>query len=318
VNECTEYLWDRSGPPDADLVALEAALSPLRFRAVPLKLPVLTRAEPPPPVMAAPWRPRRAFATAASVALALIGASLGHRAASGWEVERAAGPGGVPAAQVLTAGRWLDTTGASRLRIAVGEIGHVTVEPGSRVRIRDTRGSRHILELAHGTLDAVIVAPPRLFIVDGPGVRAVDLGCAYTLSLDERGAGMLRVRQGFVELERESLSSIVPRGARCATLAARGPGLPYCDDADPALANLARASDSGGLDDATLERGLAAARSHDALTLWHLLPRIDEVRRGLVISRLAELAEPPPGVTRDAVQKLDPGALRAWWDSLSF
>ena len=78
----------------------------------------------------------------------------------------------------------------------------------------------------------------------------------------------------------------------------------------------------GGLDFATaaersddvvvLKQLLAEARVRDTLTLWHLLYRTEERERVLVYERLAELAPPPLGVTREGVLQLDEEMLRLW------
>ena len=45
-------------------------------------------------------------------------------------------------------------------------------------------------------MHAVIDAPPRYFLVETASAIAVDLGCIYTLSADERGNGEERQQRG--------------------------------------------------------------------------------------------------------------------------
>jgi hypothetical protein len=52
------------------------------------------------------------------------------------------------------------------------------------------------------------------------------------------------------------------------------------------------------------------------LTLWHLLSRGTADERARVYDRLAALAPPPRGVTREAVLAGQRPALDQWWDSL--
>ena len=67
-----------------------------------------------------------------------------------------------------------------------------------------------------------------------------------------------------------------------------------------------------------LDRVLASARPRDALTLWHLLQRVDGAARDRVYDRLAQVVPPPPGVTREGVRAGNQRMLEQWWDSLGF
>jgi hypothetical protein len=58
------------------------------------------------------------------------------------------------------------------------------------------------------------------------------------------------------------------------------------------------------------------SRSQDTLTLWHLLPRVNEDERVLVYEKMEGFAAPPAGVTRDGVLKLDQNMLEIWRISL--
>ena len=56
---------------------------------------------------------------------------------------------------------------------------------------------------------------------------------------------------------------------------------------------------------------LTTARPRDALTLGHLLRRGSAEERGRVFDRMAAIAPPPEGVTRDAVLSGDRQAIVA-------
>jgi hypothetical protein len=145
---------------------------------------------------------------------------------------------------------------------------------------------------------------------------AVDLGCAYTLEVDDSGWGRLRVTFGWVSFEREGRESIVPAGASCETRPGVGPGTPYFEEASEALRDALAKLDfeGGGADELALV--LAGARERDTLTLWHLLFRVAPADRGRVYDRLAALAPPPPGVTRAGVLRPDTGTLDRWREDL--
>jgi anti-sigma factor RsiW len=207
----------------------------------------------------------------------------------------------VAASAAIRVGQWLETDATSRARLEVGAIGEVRVEPNSRVRVLGTATTDHRLELARGTLRAVIWAPPRLFFVETPSATAIDLGCAYELSVDDAGAGVLRVTSGFVALEHGGREAIVPAGMMCLTRRGVGPGTPFNVGASPELrAALERFDFENGREPA-LDEALHLASAEDAATLWHLIDRAPPSRRGVVVDRLAAHHPLPEGVTRDGL-----------------
>ena len=238
-----------------------------------------------------------------------------------WEVARLVGAPMIGSSRIgqtgqLGVGQWLETDSASRARITVASIGQVEIDPNTRVRLLETRATEHRLELARGRMSAHIWAPPRLFFVDTPSAVAADLGCAYTLEVDETGGSLLRVTAGWVALQLRERESVVPAGAACATRPGIGPGTPYFEDASPtfraALTKLDFEGAGGTGDNSVLKGLLAESRARDTLTLWHLLYRVNANDRVLVYEKLSTLAPPPQGVTREGVLQLDETMLRLW------
>jgi predicted anti-sigma-YlaC factor YlaD len=220
----------------------------------------------------------------------------------------------------LSVGEWLVTDESSRAKINVGEIGYVQVDPGSRMRLVEAKADEHRLALARGKMQAFIWAPPGKFYVDTPSAVAVDLGCAYTLEVDDDGQGLLNVIAGWVAFEWKGRESFVPAMAMCVTRPRLGPGTPYFNDAPEdfqnALAIFDVAESGSEARSNALQTALARSRKRDALTLWHLLARADGDDRLRVYNRLAELIPPPPQVTPDAVMRGDDDALDLWWEKL--
>ena len=316
-----DYLWDGSGKPDADVERLESALH--KFRG---PLPALR----PQPSRAANERRSFAgivipFATAATV-LILVGAAGWYSAGAGrtgYGVAAAAGAPRIAGNAIAQHGRlrpgdWLETDDASRATIEVGAIGRVEVDRNTRLKLVGARAGEHRLSLASGRIEATIWAPPRFFFVETPSAVAVDLGCAYTLDVDPDGAGLLRVRHGWVGFEHEGRESFIPQNAMCRTRPGVGPGTPYYENAAPPLIDALAAFDFGDPVSrrAALEVALAEARSQDALSLWHLLTRVDRTDSARVFDRLAALVPPPAGVTRAGIARRDRRMLDQWWNTL--
>ena len=263
---------------------------------------------------------RRALVLAAAAVLLVVVARfvIPRR---GWVIEREAGRPLVAAQPLAAAGRvrvgeWIVTDDSSVAVVQVGSIGRVEVKPGSRVQLLAARPTDHRLALARGTIAAAVDAPPRLFFVETPSGTAVDLGCAYTLEVDSLGNSWLHVTSGYVEFQWGGRRSIVPLGAIAETRPGVGPGVPYLADAPPALRRAVSAFDFGRGGAAAVRAALVAARPEDALSLWHLLSRVDGGARGPVYDRLASLVPPPAGVTRVAVLGLEPAALTTYWNTI--
>lgn len=252
---------------------------------------------------------------AASVAVLAVGAgalAAVRHAQSTWHV---AGVLGTPG-RTYRVGELLSTDGTTRLVLRVANIGQVEVDPNTRVRLVTARATEHRLALERGTIHARISAPPRLFFVETPSGLAVDLGCAYDLEVDEHGNSVLRVTLGWVSYGRGARESLVPAGWRALTRAGLGVGTPYADDAPEALRHALVTLDFEHGGDMALATVLREARVRDAITLWHLLSRVEASRRTAVFDRLAALAPPPEGVTREGALRLDHVMLRLWWEKL--
>jgi FecR protein len=244
----------------------------------------------------------------------------GPETVSFWHVKRLDGAPRIGSEQIanngqLAVGEWLETDGSSRAQIAVGTIGNVDIDQNTRVRLLQTEPTEHRLELARGKMSARIWAPPRLFFVDTPSAVAADLGCAYTLEVDENGGSLLRVTSGWVALELRDRESIVPAGAACETQPGIGPGTPYFEDAPKVFREALRKFDFEH-DASALTALLDQARSRDTLTLWHLLARVNGEDRVRVYDKMAAFVPPPRGVTREGVLRLDQQMLDTWKNEL--
>jgi len=302
-----DYLWDRSGPPDPEIERLERTLAPLRYR---YRLEPVRETRPQPRI----WWATAAAAVLAAVALSQLTAPPAP--ATTWQVASIQGTarlGSRDAAvsMALRRGQVLRTGRDSQITLEAGEVGRMDIGPDSELRAAT---SRQVL-LQRGVLHAFIWAPPRQFVVETPSARAVDLGCEYTLNVDESGNGLLRVAMGWVAFQFADHESFIPAGAECVTRKREGPGIPFFEDAPEPLRQGVAAWERG--DPAALGLVLAAARPRDGLTLWHLLTRVPAPGRGPVFDRFAQLVSLPPEVSRDAVLRKDARAIDLAWNALN-
>jgi hypothetical protein len=316
-----DYLWDRSGEPDADVVRLEQALRGMRQSAPPPDLDALRAPRGPRALRWAPFAAAAAIAVAGTVAWVARGggepSDAPFDARSAWSVAAVEGAPRVGRRAIadegrLGVGQWLETDEASRARLEIPALGHVQVGPKSRLRLVTSSDAAQRIALARGSLEATTWAPPRVFFVETPTAVAADLGCRFTLDVDGDGSTRLRVLTGWVAFEDQGREAVVPKGATCKTVRGAGAGTPRFEDATAAFASALDAWDFHGRESTSLSTVLSEARARDSLTLWHLLPRSEGEARERVYDRLAALVTPPANATRDATLSLAPAALAAW------
>jgi hypothetical protein len=333
-----DYLWDGSGEPDPEVQKLEKALGRYRHKR---PAPAFEQI---PEIPAAKERKRFfgfrfSFQLTAVAATIVIAATLFYvlrrsnsvvDSGPAWDVARLEGAptigwkalGANSGVAKLSAGQTLVTDGSSRASITLEETGRVEVDAGSRLRLVTNGPGRKRLSLERGTIHAVIWAPPGQFVVDTPSAVAVDLGCVYSLHVDDSGAGLLRTTMGWVGFKLNGHESFIPAGAVCQTRPKIGPGTPYFEDASQAFRDALFRFDFEASTPETRHELLGVllteARKDDAMTVWHLLSRVSEGDRAAVYDRLAALAPPPAGVTREGVLRLDRPMLDAWWSSFGF
>lgn len=353
-----DYLWDGSGEPDPEVQKLEGLLAKFRHDRPTPVFPEIARERRWPffswktkfwrtefrriklfPALAAT---AAALATITVVTFLVYGIRPGTRPATrpgtepaptsvaGWDVSGVTGTlrigqkkiSGKSGTSRLGIGQMLETDRTSGASLQADEIGRIQVDSSTRLRLLSMGSGLKRIALDRGTIHTYIWAPPGEFVVDTPSAVTVDLGCAYTLQVDDSGAGMVRTSLGWVGFKLNGHESFIPAGAACATRPKVGPGTPYFEDSS---AEFRAALTRFDFEDTTSQQRtddvaavLGAARQRDALTLWHLLARVDEGQRFLVYNRLQQLAPAPAGVTKEGILRLDQPMLDLWWNELGF
>ncbi len=269
----------------------------------------------------------RPLAIAAAIVMMIAGGwwlwrSIRSEVPPSWQVARLNGSPRIDSQAInqdgrLAIGQWLETDATSSAQLSIDNVGRVEIDPNTRVRLLQTNSSEHRLELAHGRVSARISAPPKLFFVNTPSGVAEDLGCAYTLEVDDAGDSVLHVTAGWVSMQTANGEPVVPAGAACVTRKSLGPGTPYFEDATADFrAALARFDFDSTVETSSKRSStdvlLREARPRDVMTLWYLLPRVNKDERARVYDRMTAIMAPPPGVTRDGMLSLDQEMMNSW------
>jgi hypothetical protein len=290
-----DYLWDKSGEPDAEVRKLEALLGRYRSAA---PMPDFKR------VAAIRRRPVWPFAIAATLIVCVIlGALRFYTPANRWRAIDASGVADVPHS-ILRAGDIVRTERGS-VRLQSRSVGTIDVGANTTLRLIENRSKRHRLALAAGTIHAKTTSQPGIFVIDTPKARAIDLGCEYTLTIAPNGGGELHVIFGWVDLTHGYEQSLVPQGATASIESDGSLTVPVFDDATPAFHAAIRNHDMPAI--------VANARARDAFTLLNLFRLATPDERRILYDRLNDLVPGPPSITRDSVRYWTPSSTELWW-----
>lgn len=209
---------------------------------------------------------------------------------------------------------WLELGAGESATVTIADIGRVTLDEGSRVRLKQTGPTQHRLELERGTLHALVTAPPRLFVVDTPTASAIDLGCAYTLEVTDAGS-KLTVTSGLVSLAGKGREVTVLAGMRARSASGRTPTTPVSIHASAALVEAIDRFDASA-DPTALDAAVLLVHAEDAATLWHLLPVAAPAQRAALIAQLTAFVAPPAGWTDGVAADASSPLMQSWWAAI--
>jgi hypothetical protein len=316
--DLNRYLWDKVGAPDPELQRWEDLLGRFSLPAPPLAFPARdTRTSK---------RVYYLLAAAACFVIAVVaGVRLAWQPGAEWKAVALSGTpriDGLPLASHgrIGAGGLLETDNLSRAKLRLGLMGVIEIEPDTKIRLVATGAGRHRIALQRGTIAARLWAPPATLSVVTPSSTAIDLGCAFTVQVDEKGSGSLRVTSGWVQFQLDDRKAVVPAGAAALTRPGTGPGTPFFEDSSPAFLTALERLDFGSnayQDVGALGTVLSEARPKDVLSLLSLFRRLPPSARGELFYRAAQLVPPPPGLTREqAIAGTNQHGMDAWWKKL--
>lgn len=325
-----DYLWDRTGEADAEILALESLLASQAWQPGPRR-PGASRGRAQRQRRRRPWL--MGLATAAAVAMFAVGLQ-------GWYAYRLQWPDDHPwrisstrgevtmAGEVvgqdasLAPGAVLETGPGANVRLDVARIGEMVLGGDSRFALVETRDGHHRGRLQHGRLWARVWAPPGAFGVSTPAGDVFDLGCEFLLQANDDGSGSLVVRSGWVQVDNVRREVLVPEGARVEFGAGGEPGIPHDLGASPAfvaalreLHSQARHADPDG---ALVRELVAASRPQDVISLLYLLQFHPGLARGPVFDRMVELMPADAKVLREDLLARGSDALAPWWNALPY
>jgi hypothetical protein len=244
-----------------------------------------------------------------------------HSPAAFWSVEKISGQP-VIESKVLTSdgiikiGEKLFTDYDSRARLKVGTVGEIDVEPQSELQIVETSSSEHMLILSRGKINARTWVVPKLFSIKTPSADVKDLGCSYSLFVNDKSSTLLQVTSGWVLLENNNRKSLTPAGASCYSDIPKGPGIPYANDASSLFKESLSKLDFQSTGNLELQKVLSESRRGDLISLFHLIKYIDKESRGMIFDRMSNLFKLSQRISRERIINSDKDMLGRLWVEL--
>ena len=240
-----------------------------------------------------------------------------------WEVESlkgtpVAGSEKIDGTGNLPVGHWLKTDSHSSARIQAGLAGEVDVNPGSAVKLLDTKEPGYKIYLKLGKITAKTPGSPQMLSVVTPSASSLDRGSRYSVEVAEDGSSFFSVTSGSIIIKSGGENEIVPAGVVCETVKDKGPGTPYRLNSDTEFKSALSRLDFGNGTEDDLETLLDNAGRQDALSLWYLLRDAEPGEVQQIYNRLAELVKPPAGVTYEGIKVGNNTMLLKWWDKLGY
>lgn len=307
-----DYLWDKSGVPDPEVQRLETLLAPLAHDGRVLRVD-------------AGRRP--GLATWVVAAALLVGAAV-----IGWEVIWGSGEAQLRLVVVSDGGersvRQGDKFTPSEqivLRLE-DDLSEITLDAGSILYVDRLQKDLIRFRLERGRLHALVSAEAkeRFFQIQTPSTNCVDLGCMYTLEVDDEQKATVIVELGRVAFEDGNRVVVVPAEATCEATKRNGAGTPrHLDTPDAVVIALdqydANPGDAGQSDRLRMATRILAFLDGErdprySLIPWHLLqdpsPAISSAAGVWLMTNRAGLA--PAGFEAVPGRQVSPAQRQAW------
>lgn len=238
------------------------------------------------------------------------------RTGTGWQVTNPSGvvtlgPNLLPKSAEMFRNVELSTGESSEATISIPDIGRIFVKAGTRLK---RLGGKYRLSVQKGTIFAIKKDATAFLHVEIPDGEISDyyLGGSYTLTVEEGGISKLFEGDGWDLVTSYGGESLVSPNYYCEIRPEIAPGIPYSKDASEKLKKAVYQLSFERDDNTLISTILKEAKKQDAVTLWNLIRRTQEMDRARIFDKLNELVPAPSGVTKEGVVKLNKNMMRKW------
>lgn len=215
----------------------------------------------------------------------------------------------------IKAGDWIETNDSSRAVITIAGLGEITVEPKSKLTILKSEQGEHRVLLEYGTINTNFSEKSDKFSIETKNSIARDnnvTGTAYTFSIDNKGDGMILVKDGSVTLESRGKEAVVPAGKICLVQAIAGPGTPFSVTASNEFRKALYAYDFEPHTTNAIYNVINTANETDMVSLINLIPRVNDEVKEQIYSKVSGYVAPPSYIVMDSLRYFDCEKLGEW------
>lgn len=256
-----------------------------------------------------------------SIVLAIVAVLYFTSRSKVWSIENHSGNfslnSAVNTAVEVTPGDIIKTVVSSSVVISIPDVGKIKLLENTSLKRLDEENTA---QLINGNLEITNSGALENFKLEIPKAVIEDFytGNNYTVNVNEDGESIIKISSGWLEVQTQYDESVFPQGFELKLDDERGMGLPYPSDSDPSYVNQLEEYIFNGKKLNVLTIVLNKSKEEDAVTLWNLLRRVDDMQREQVYAKLAELVPPPKEVKKQEVLDLDSKMLYAWLDKIEW
>ncbi len=218
----------------------------------------------------------------------------------------------------LNLGDLLETDGASSVVLKFNDGGNIIVEPNSKIRLVHSDNNESWIEIISGTVNTENKLRPGNIVIESNNVKVRDNGASYTFNVDDKGNGIVYVKDGKVSfISDNNKQAYIPEGNYCYSQPVKGVGTPFRKDSKPEFQQALFAYDFGNNNvPEAVYSVLANANIQDAYSLVNLLPRLDENKKFMVYNKLSKNGSIPSSIRLDSIKNFDEDDAKVWIDDI--
>lgn len=200
--------------------------------------------------------------------------------------------------------------------IAIPELGKITLEPKTEIELVNDKENESRIFLSKGKVNVSTFKQQGHFSIETPNAIFVENLTNFSVEHISNGITRIEIFSGLLTVITSKDSFALPSKYMCNIITKSSYNVPHHTDAKLQLITGLKELDGGIISHEVIAQIVDASNESDALTLWHLLKRVNRIYRPRIIDKLNEFFPTPPKVTKEGVLDLNRKMLKTWWNEI--